>query len=235
MKYCYSFFRVTSILFYFGHSAEAATIDYCEVSGQLCVEGSRNIPSLNYHPVVVLPPPSEITVLDLTKEFSPESYPLWNIGKYNEDRIIYTQPLFGGKRTIHIGIDIGAPAHTAVHAFWDGEVIEAGTNDADGDYGPTLITGHYLQNGTCIYALYGHLSPNSLELSQKGRKFKKGEVLGWIGTKEVNGGWPPHVHFQLSWEKPVTHDLPGAVSREQRASALQLYPDPRLVLGNLYQ
>lgn len=45
------------------------------------------------------------------------------------------------------------------------------------------------------------------------------------------GGWPPHVHFQLSWEEPETHDMPGVVSNTQHASALRTYPDPRIVLG----
>lgn len=43
-----------------------------------------------------------------------------------------------------------------------------------------------------------------------------------------------HVHFQLCTEPPETHDMPGAVSLEDRKSALLLYPDPRCVLGMLY-
>jgi hypothetical protein len=44
----------------------------------------------------------------------------------------------------------------------------------------------------------------------------------------------PHVHFQLSSHPPDTHDMPGAVSIEDRPRALLDYPDPRLVLGPLY-
>ena len=54
------------------------------------------------------------------------------------------------------------------------------------------------------------------------------------GSEEVNGGWPPHVHFQLSLKEPETHDMPGVVEQEARESALEIYPDPRLVLGLLY-
>ena len=43
-----------------------------------------------------------------------------------------------------------------------------------------------------------------------------------------------HVHFQLSTEAPETHDMPGAVTLDDRPKALVRYPDPRWVLGMLY-
>ena len=208
------------------------------VDNHHCLEHHQKIPQdSDYHPVVLLPP--TFKVLDLTVK-TQTTTPMWNVGKYNEDRVIYDQPLFEGKRTIHVGIDLGGPPHTAVHAFWQGEVIFAGVNPAKGDYGPTIVTMHQLpgnentENET-IFALMGHLSLASLELSPVGRRFDKGQVLGWIGTEHENGGWPPHVHFQLSWERPTTFDMPGAVSKEDRAKALKLYPDPRQVLGRLYE
>ena len=47
-------------------------------------------------------------------------------------------------------------------------------------------------------------------------------------------GWPPHVHFQLSYQKPTTHDLIGVCSEEEREKNLKIFPDPQLVLGRLY-
>jgi len=55
-----------------------------------------------------------------------------------------------------------------------------------------------------------------------------------MGKKHENGGWEPHVHFQLSLVEPVVPDLPGVVARADREQALIDYPDPRLVLGALY-
>ncbi|GIT41297.1 MAG: hypothetical protein Ct9H300mP10_03070 [Methanobacteriota archaeon] len=55
-----------------------------------------------------------------------------------------------------------------------------------------------------------------------------------MGDKHENGGWEPHLHFQLSLVEPETHDLPGVVAPEDREQALLDYPDPRLVLGPLY-
>ena len=181
-------------------------------------------------PVVYMP--QGAVVLDLGVPW-PAPAPVWSIGRYDEDRAIYTQPLFDGGRTVHMGIDLGAPAGVAVHAFAAGEVIHAGENPAPGDYGPTLVCAHVFE-GRPLYVLLGHLSRPSLARSPVGRRFAEGDVLGWLGEPEENGGWPPHVHVQLAWERPATHDLPGAVRRADRDAARQLYPDPRLILGKLY-
>ncbi len=186
---------------------------------------------MTFHPVVVLPP--GYVVLDLSRAW-PEAAPtLWTVGRYDEDRVVYTQPLFGGARTLHVGVDLGGPEGTAIHAFTDGEVIHAGINPAAGDYGPTLVTAHVL-DGQPIYALLGHLSAASLARSPVGRRFGAGDVLGWLGGREENGGWPPHVHVQLAWERPVTFDLPGVVRPADREDALRRFPDPRRVLGPIY-
>jgi len=189
-----------------------------------------------FHPVVVLPP--GYTVLDLSRPWpAGVASPIWTVGRYDEDRIIYTQPLFGGARTLHVGIDLGGPEGTAVHAFAAGEVIHAGINPAPGDYGPTVVTAHVLDTADGprpLYALFGHLAAASLTRSPVGRTFAAGDVLGWLGAPAENGGWPPHVHVQLAWERPETYDLPGAVAPVDRESALRRFPDPRLVLGAIY-
>lgn len=185
-----------------------------------------------FHPVVVLPP--DAVLLDLSQPPPPGPPPRWSVGRYDEDRVIYTTPLFGGVRTVHVGVDLGGPEGTAVHAPADGEVIHAGENPAPGDYGPTLVVALAVE-GLPPYLLLGHLSRASLARSPVGRRFAAGDVLGWLGGEAENGGYPPHVHVQLAWERPATHDLPGAVRREDRAEALRRFPDPRLLLGPVYR
>ena len=89
-------------------------------------------------------------------------------------------------------------------------------------------------DGTKLWALYGHLSSKSLETFDIGDVVEKGDLIGWFGNKNENGGWEPHVHFQLSFEEPLNCDLPGVVKPDERELALKKYPDPRLVLGALY-
>lgn len=186
---------------------------------------------MTYHPVVVLP--AGYVVLDLSGRWPADPGTPWTVGRYDEDRGIYTQAIFEGARSLHVGVDLGGPAGVAVHAFADGEVVHVGENPAPGDYGPTLVTAHVVE-GRPIYALFGHLSRPSLARSPVGRRFGAGDVLGWLGEPYENGGWPTHVHVQLAIERPATHDLPGAVRLADREDALRRYPDPRLVLGPLY-
>ena len=65
-------------------------------------------------------------------------------------------------------------------------------------------------------------------------KINSGDVIAKIGSESENGGWPPHLHFQLSLEEPETFDLPGVVEKSEIKSALKKYPDPRIILGDLY-
>ena len=67
-----------------------------------------------------------------------------------------------------------------------------------------------------------------------GKTIEAGEIVGWIGAEDENGGWPPHVHFQLSVKRPITHDMPGVVSEKERDQALLDYPHPFHVTGRLY-
>ena len=184
--------------------------------------------------VIILP--DEYWVFDFTKgpqeDFEcPFAY---QIGRYDEVRPgMYTHELFGGDRDLHVGIDIGAPVGEPVHAFSPGVIFSMGINPEDGSYGPTIIIQHEI-NGKPIWALYGHLSMESLEMVEQGMAVEEGQIIGTVGDKAVNGGWPPHLHFQLSWEAPECNDMPGVVARRDRDWALEKYPDPRMVLGPLY-
>lgn len=190
--------------------------------------------SLDFHPVLVLP--GDYEILDFTtpkSDFAPHRSP-YTIGRYNEKRVgLYTHALFAGRRDNHIGIDLGAPQGTSVHSFFEGEIYRLADNDRPGDYGPTLVTRHILQ-GVELYALYGHLSRRSLIGKRRGQPIRFGEIIASIGTTEENGGWPPHVHFQLGLVAPEGADMPGTVSDEELDAALKIFPDPRTVLGPLY-
>jgi murein DD-endopeptidase MepM/ murein hydrolase activator NlpD len=162
---------------------------------------------MSFHPVIRLP--SKYEIFDFSESYDPNRLRgLYGVGKYNEDRRgMYTTELFSpgsdDARTIHMGVDIGAPVGTEVYAFDDGVIFMTALNPADGDYGGTLITEHALE-GRKVWALHGHLSHASTSKWRGGEKFAKGDVLGWIGDEKENGGWNPHLHFQLSWNQPQT-------------------------------
>ena len=188
--------------------------------------------SRKYRPVVDLP--EEYYVLDLSQGIWGQPEAEFSIGKYDEVRPnLYNTELFGGERNVHMGIDIGGPVGTPCMAFMDGEISHFGYNPAAGDYGNVIITKHEI-GGVPIWALYGHLDASSIEGKRVGKRVEAGEVVAWFGNFEENGGWEPHLHFQLSLVEPETHDMPGVVAPEDREHALTIYPDPRNVLGPLY-
>ena len=188
--------------------------------------------SNKYRPVVDMP--EEYSVLDLSQGTWRQPEAEFSIGKYDEVRPnLFNTELFGGERNVHMGIDIGGPVGTPCMAFMDGEISHFGYNPAAGDYGNVIITKHEI-GGVPIWALYGHLDASSIEGKRVGKRVEAGEVVAWFGNFEENGGWEPHLHFQLSLVEPETHDMPGVVAPEDREHALTIYPDPRNVLGPLY-
>ena len=201
---------------------------------------------LDFHPVVKMP--DEYWVFDFSRgpQSDFESHYEYSIGKYDERRPnMYTTPLFGGVRNHHVGLDIGAPVGTEVFAFAPGKIHSFGINDEDGSYGPTIITEHTVSLPVAVgssqkdelktfWVLYGHLRLDSLDGLEVGQTFSVGQRLAFIGAEHENGGWPPHLHLQISLKKPVGYDLPGVVSEEERLQALKDYPDSRLIVGNVY-
>lgn len=191
-----------------------------------------------FHFVVDLPQGYEI--YDFTKGYD-ENRLLkspYGVGKYNEKRVnmykgdLYESPQ-GDLRDIHMGVDIGAPVGTPVHMFYDGEIFMFHYNDQPLDYGYTIITKHSF-DGQDLFVLHGHLSKKSIQNKKIGQKISQGEVLAWIGDKSENGGWNPHLHFQLSYEEPKVCDMPGVVNQKNLEEALKKYPDPRVILGQIY-
>eukprot|EP00536_Pseudo-nitzschia_multiseries_P000201 jgi/Psemu1/293948/fgenesh1_pm.3_\ len=194
----------------------------------------------------------------------------WGIGKYDENRDggMYESDLFddlentidgfGGRRTVHLGIDLGGPVGTPVYAFADGTVHSVGYNPELGDYGHVVVVehawgdrDHHNHKQKRCWALYGHLdasalvvssssssslSPDGTEPLRPGDPVVRGQRLGRLGDIDENGGWiSAHLHFQLSTKPPdQPHDMPGAASRADRNAALAQYPDPRYVVGPLY-
>lgn len=78
----------------------------------------------------------------------------------------------------------------------DGIVHSFKLNEAIGDYGPTIILEHQLENKT-FYTLYSHLSLESLANLKIGMSFKKGQQLATLGDASVNGDYALIYIFKL--------------------------------------
>jgi 4-aminobutyrate aminotransferase-like enzyme/Ser/Thr protein kinase RdoA (MazF antagonist) len=161
------------------------------------------------------------------------------IGQYNEPRLLYTTPMFdtagdasGESRTIHTGIDLFAPPETPVYAPISGIVHAFGNNRAHLDYGPMIILAHRTDSNETFYTLYGHLSQDSVDGLHRGDTFRRGDRIASIGAPPVNGGWTPHLHFQIITDLfALDRDFPGVCRSSQRAVWCALSPDPNIILN----
>lgn len=186
-----------------------------------------------FHPITFA---GAYEIFDFSNGYDPdrERRHRFGVGRWDEDRVgMYTTKLFHGDgepRTVHMGLDLQADEATPVFAALPGIIWGAAVLRAPGDYGGTIIVRSYILTGSGkrqeIFVLYGHLSHLSAQRCSRGQEVAKGDLLGWLGGSNENGGWNPHLHLQMSWLEPVAVDLPGAVSLKHRDLARQLFPEP---------
>ncbi|MBD1395285.1 peptidoglycan DD-metalloendopeptidase family protein [Mucilaginibacter glaciei] len=158
----------------------------------------------------------------------------YGVGGYMEHRTIYTRSvLFDTEdepRRLHLGVDIWGGAGIPVYAPLPGVVHSFADNNHFGDYGPTIILQHALE-GLTLYSLYGHLSRISLVGLQVGQPISVEHQIATLGNVDENGGWPPHLHFQLMLDiGDARGDYPGVGKFSEQELYLQNIPDPNLLL-----
>jgi len=152
-------------------------------------------------------------------------------GGYLERRGLYDgfghfNPEESGKREYHLGVDFWAPSGTSVHTPWEGRVHSWANRTAPGDYGPVVLLEHFVQ-GKPLYSLHGHLSAGSLNGLYEGKIIQMGQEIGRLGTPKENGGYAPHLHFQLIRDvQGFRGDYPGVCALEQLEFYRQNCPDP---------
>ncbi|MBI9052594.1 MAG: peptidoglycan DD-metalloendopeptidase family protein [Bacteroidales bacterium] len=156
------------------------------------------------------------------------------VGGYFEDRLIYKRSKHfdndGEPRSIHLGIDIWLKAGEPIYSPLPGVVHSFKNNQRFGDYGPTLILEHLIE-GETFYTLYGHLSLESVQNKTKGTQIRRGDIIAEIGDSNINGGWPPHIHFQVITDMLGNEgDFPGVAPPSAKEYFHKLCIDPNLIL-----
>ncbi|OAV46300.1 hypothetical protein A3850_017480 [Lewinella sp. 4G2] len=209
-----------------------------DLAGRSCV--SLDLSSTNF----ALP---ELSHLDRLPAFEEKITALltaqradFGIGGYGEVRSLYTTDDFsvlsnGRKtyRTVHLGIDVWGAASTPVVAPLDGKVYLAFRDATTGGYGPTLILEHRGPGNLPFYTLYGHLDESSLTDMWALPQVRSGDQIATFGGTEVNGNWPPHLHFQVitDWLSYEPADFPGVALASDAERLLAVCPDPAPFFG----
>ena len=126
---------------------------------------------------------------------------LYGLGRYGERRHVYDTPQFADaaspeRRSVHLGIDVFAPAGTPVHAPLPGRVLHVTYNAEALDYGHTLILRHDA-GGVPFCTLFGHLGGTLPHRLAVGDPVAPGQVIAHLGDWHENGGWAAHLHVQI--------------------------------------
>ncbi|MFW8593858.1 aminotransferase class III-fold pyridoxal phosphate-dependent enzyme [Cribrihabitans neustonicus] len=161
------------------------------------------------------------------------------LGYYNEPRLIYAEPAFrkgpwkaSSRRTVHIAVDGFAPAGTPLHAPLEGTVFAVENRDSHLDYGGVIILHHETPDGDAFFTLYGHLDPECCTRLAPGDRMAKGAAFCRLGDATQNGGWAPHVHFQLALStEGMEADWPGVADPDELELWHALCPNPAPLLN----
>jgi len=160
------------------------------------------------------------------------------IGCYDEPRLVYAADQFRSpnnefdeRRTIHLGIDLFQEAGSPVFAPMDGTVHSLRKSMLSLDFGGLIVLRHEVENLT-FYTLYGHLSHASVDALKEDTQIHRGRQFATLGTPDENGGWIPHLHFQIFGDLvEVEGEYLGVAPASQRTLWLDICPDPNLILG----
>ena len=145
-----------------------------------------------------------------------ESGFLWPLSGYNTLSSLFGSRIhpITGKANNHTGIDIPAPAGTAILASKSGVVITSTRNRSYGNY---VVVGH--SDGTST--LYAHMSSRSVS---QGQTVKQGQVVGRVGTTGSSTG--NHLHFEVrvngSRVDPVNYFKSKTLYVQSRGKKVQL-------------
>lgn len=158
------------------------------------------------------------------------------IGRYDEPRLIYTGAQYRSyadeSRTVHLATDLFVKAGSPVYAVCNGKIHSFADNAKPYDNGPTVVIEHTTAPGkTPFYTLYAHLTRGSLTRLGPGISVKSGEFIGRVGDYPDNGGWPPHLHFQLIVDMlDKEGDFFGVAPPSKREIWKSISPDSNIIL-----
>lgn len=184
----------------------------------------------------------DVQLKDQIEKVIQESGKSVGLGKYNEVRPFYTSSAFEvdsndgpAWRTVHLGLDVFINAGETVFAPLKGTIYSVADNVGNRNYGPTIILKHDILPELTFYTLYGHVDKSTLAKWKAGDKVKAGAPIGKIGDLHENGGWSPHLHFQIMLDTlEKKGDFPGVAAPMLIDVWKSICPDPwLLVTGTL--
>jgi hypothetical protein len=102
--------------------------------------------------------------------------------------------------TRHLGEDVSPPAGvgTPVKAVADGTIIIS--QEYVSGYGQLVVISH--SSPSPYVSIYGHLSRQAQYPLRSPGNVNEGDIIGYVGSQDENGGWAPHLHFAVYKNAP---------------------------------
>lgn len=160
------------------------------------------------------------------------------IGPWGEKRTVYTDRAFesrfieGQRRIHHVGVDLfmsaGTPLYTPVAATVRSVEIE---REPLG-YGGLVALEHAPDGCPAFMTIWGHMAHEVLDRLKPGDHLEAGALVGHMGDMHENGGWTPHLHFQISTDVHLTAtEIIGVGETAYLDVWAEIFPDAAALAG----
>ncbi|MEO3435377.1 aminotransferase class III-fold pyridoxal phosphate-dependent enzyme [Inquilinus sp. CAU 1745] len=160
------------------------------------------------------------------------------IGPWGEERTVYASDIFvsrlieGERRTRHLGLDLFMDAGTPVRTPVDATVRSVEIEEAPLGYGCLITLLHEPEGCPPFLTLWGHMAHEAMARLRPGDRLAAGEIVGYMGAPEENGGWAPHLHFQISVDTDLAPaDILGVGEAAYLPVWAALFPDAADLAG----
>ncbi|MET2831685.1 aminotransferase class III-fold pyridoxal phosphate-dependent enzyme [Mesorhizobium shangrilense] len=160
------------------------------------------------------------------------------IGPWGEERTVYTSDIFrsrfveGARRAHHLGLDLFMPAGTKLYTPLPATVKSVEIEEDPLGYGCLVALHHEPEGCPAFVTLWGHLAHEAGTRLKAGDRLEAGAHVGEMGKATENGGWAPHLHFQISTDASLAaRDILGVGESRYLAVWKELFPDAAELAG----
>ncbi|MGG6897650.1 aminotransferase class III-fold pyridoxal phosphate-dependent enzyme [Rhizobium sp. BR 315] len=160
------------------------------------------------------------------------------VGSWGEKRTVYTDKAFesrfieGRRRIHHLGVDLFMAAGTPLYTPLAGIVKSVEIEHEPLGYGGLIALEHAPEGCPPFVTLWGHMAHEALTRLKPGQRLEARALVGYMGDIHENGGWTPHLHFQISTDVQLTAtDILGVGETAYLDVWAELFPDASTLAG----
>jgi 4-aminobutyrate aminotransferase-like enzyme/Ser/Thr protein kinase RdoA (MazF antagonist) len=160
------------------------------------------------------------------------------MGPWGEARTVYAGEMFksrfveGERRIHHLGLDLFMPAGTKLYTPLAATVVSVEIEEDPLGYGGLVALEHRPEGCPPFVTLWGHLAHEVTTRLKPGDRLEAGDLVAMMGAPEQNGGWAPHLHFQISTDPSLAaRDILGVGEARYLDVWAELFPDASMLAG----